>query len=107
MIYGLSGYFKREKTKKNRLFLVTLPCAMGLAHGKVTTIRRVPGGGTRRTDQSLPCAAGPGTRQRALAHGEGRGLPCAYRVTHGEVLVGGPGGSILRRVPGPAAHGKG
>jgi len=36
---------------------------MGLAHGKVCTIRRVPGGGTRRTDHPLPCAAGPGTRR--------------------------------------------
>ena len=64
--------------KKNRLFLVTLSCAMGLAHGKVCTIRRVPGGGTRRTDHPLPCAAGPGTRRtnylrrvpEIVAHGE-------------------------------------
>ena len=56
------------------------------AHGELTSLCRVP---------------------RALAHDEGRGLPCAYRVTHGEVLVGGPGGSILRRVLGPAAHDKG
>ena len=59
MIYGLSGYFKCEK---NRLFLVTLPGAKPMAHGKVTTIRRVPPPGTRRTDYPLPCAVGPSTR---------------------------------------------
>ena len=32
---------------------------------------------------------------------------CRGPWAHSEVLVGGPGGSILRRVPGPAAHGKG
>jgi len=83
MIYDLwymvwVGTLNVKKQKKIRLFLVTLPCAMGLAHGKVCTIRRVPGGGTRRTDHHLPCAAGTGTRRthylrrvpEIVAHGE-------------------------------------
>ena len=80
MIYGLSGYFKREKTKKNRLFLVTLPGAKPMAHGKVTTIHRVPPPGTRRTDYPLPCAVGPGTRRNMLPPGPHPGL---RRVSHG------------------------
>ena len=62
------------------MFLVTLPCAKPMAHGKVTTIRRVPVGGTRRTDQPLPCATGPGTRRSMLPPGPQPGL---RRVSHG------------------------
>ena len=51
-----------------------------MAHGKVTTIRRVPVGGTRRTDQPLPCATGPGTRRSMLPPGPQPGL---RRVSHG------------------------
>ena len=56
---------------------------MGLAHGKVTTIRRVPGGGTRRTNQPLPCATGPGTRRSMLPPGPPtRTSPCAQGPRH-------------------------
>ena len=78
MIYGLSGYFKREKNKKNMLFLVTLPCAKPMAHGELTILCRVP---------------------RDLAHGE----VCCHLGPNQDYAVcqnlGSRQTSPLRRVP--------
>ena len=52
-----------------------------MAHGEIKDNKRHRPELTAAGSTSL-CAAGPGHTAK------GRGLPCAYRVTHGEVLVG-------------------
>ena len=83
------GSFIREK-QKNRICLVTLPCARDYAHGKVTIwpamnrkfavcpvlahgeltiVRRVPGKRHTANLNTWPCAKALATRRRALLLG--------------------------------------
>jgi len=83
MIYGLSGYFKREKTKKNRLFLVTLPCAKPMAHGELTSLCRVP---RALAHDEVCCHLGPQPGLRRVSHSRHKAnlspSPCAQGPRH-------------------------
>ena len=98
MIYGLSGYFKREKTDCFWLLCRvpwawhTVKCAQFAvcrgpwAHGEGERFavclpcdtRRSPGWGPRWQHTS-PCARSRGTRQRIVSS------PCAMGLAHGKV----------------------
>ena len=115
MIYGLSGYFKREKTKKTGCFWSLCRCQ---AHGTRQSDNNSPCAAARHTANWLSFAVCRGTwhtAKYAATWAPSRTSPCVTRrvtrLAHGEVNPDAVNSGrrrlwpLFRRVPG-IVHGE-